>query len=140
MARSCELDVCRDLGTLHPVCKRAFLQLETDLIAAGNPLRVFEGWRSPDRQDRLERSGRNVTKAAAWESAHQYGLACDFAVPVKRNGGWSWVADTKHWRELAVLAARQGLHVPSPGWDPGDGEHPSWPSLKAVLSTYRLTA
>lgn len=40
---------------------------------------LLEGYRSPERQDQLAGFGAQVTRAAAFESWHQYGLAADCA-------------------------------------------------------------
>lgn len=48
---------------------------------------LVEGYRSPERQDELRREGR-ATRAGAWQSCHQYGLAVDSA-PM-RGGRLQW--------------------------------------------------
>jgi len=45
----------------------------------GYDMALLEGYRSPDRQDRLAKLGGSVTNAAAFQSYHQYGLAADNA-------------------------------------------------------------
>lgn len=45
----------------------------------GYDMVLLEGYRSPERQDRLAQQKVNVTAAAAFESYHQYGLAADCA-------------------------------------------------------------
>jgi peptidoglycan L-alanyl-D-glutamate endopeptidase CwlK len=61
---------------------------------SGYPFAIFEGYRSPERQAYLydqgrDRPGRIVTRAKAWESAHQAGVAIDLAY--RHDGGkWSW--------------------------------------------------
>lgn len=129
--------VNRNLELLHPLMRRRVDALVLALEKAKNPLRIFEGYRSPIRQRNLHDSGRGVTKAGAWESAHQYGLAVDFAVPRGgRRDGWTWTVDPAHWRELAVLAAHEGLYVPSPGWDPGHVEHPAFGCIREVCRRF----
>ncbi|GLU30644.1 bacteriophage-related peptidase [Trinickia caryophylli] len=49
----------------------------------GYEMALLEGYRSPERQDRLAQLG-GVTNAAAFQSYHQYGLAADNAF--LRNG------------------------------------------------------
>jgi peptidoglycan L-alanyl-D-glutamate endopeptidase CwlK len=79
--------------------------------ARGLAVDVFETWRSPMRQGSLYAQGRTapgkvVTKADAWESFHQYGLATDlvFRSP---SGGWTWDGD---WAGVdAVVRAVGGL-------------------------------
>ena len=50
----------------------------------GYDMAILEGYRSPERQDKLAAMGSNVTNAAAFQSWHQYGLAADCAF--LRNG------------------------------------------------------
>lgn len=50
----------------------------------GYQMALLEGYRSPERQDRLARMGPSVTNARAYQSYHQYGLAADNAF--LRNG------------------------------------------------------
>ncbi len=45
----------------------------------GYEMALLEGYRSPERQNRLAQLGGNVTNAAAFQSYHQYGLAADNA-------------------------------------------------------------
>lgn len=62
----------------------------------GYPMAVFEAYRSPERQDLLYGQGRTapgprITRARAWESWHQYYLACDIAYKIGDH--WSWEGD-----------------------------------------------
>ncbi|NRR30306.1 M15 family metallopeptidase [Oxalobacteraceae bacterium] len=45
----------------------------------GYDMAILEGYRSPERQNRLAAMGPSVTSAAAFQSWHQYGLAADCA-------------------------------------------------------------
>ena len=45
----------------------------------GYDLALLEGYRSPERQTALQALGPNVTRAGAYQSFHQYGLAADVA-------------------------------------------------------------
>jgi peptidoglycan L-alanyl-D-glutamate endopeptidase CwlK len=45
----------------------------------GYEMALLEGYRCPERQNRLAQMGGNVTNAAAFQSYHQYGLAADNA-------------------------------------------------------------
>ena len=46
----------------------------------GYDMAILEGYRSPERQNRLAAMGSSVTSAAAFQSWHQSGLAADCAV------------------------------------------------------------
>lgn len=68
---------------------------------------MFEGWRSPDRQDYLFDQGRGspgrvVTHASSWQSWHQFGVAADFAR--LDNGKWNWDFDTALLRKCMLDA------------------------------------
>lgn len=82
---------------------------------ASTSLAVYETVRSPQRQAELYAIGRQtaprgktVTRARAWESYHQYGLAADFVFSV--NGKWTWTEPKfGQWKEFTLLAAKCGL-------------------------------
>lgn len=94
-------------------------------------LRPYEGYRSPGRQDELFKKG--TTKAEAFQSAHNYGLAVDF-VPydVKANKYWWPNADHQIWKDLRVAATNRGL-VNNIDWDRPHVQHPMWYSIKGVV-------
>lgn len=50
----------------------------------GYDMTILEGYRSPDRQNKLASMGSSVTNATAYQSYHQFGLAADCAF--QRNG------------------------------------------------------
>lgn len=50
----------------------------------GYDMAILEGYRSPERQNKLASMGSSVTNAAAFQSYHQFGLAADCAF--KRDG------------------------------------------------------
>lgn len=128
----------RDLDDLHPTARAQFLQL-TEVLArgyeAGETLtlfRLFEGYRSPEDQERefFETS----SKARAWQSAHQYGLACDF-VPYDAARQWHW-DETADWAYLKRKALSLGLDVPIT-WDKPHVQHPAWNTMKARIRAMR---
>lgn len=105
-----------DMDLLRPNFRAALERLEDGLEAAGSPLRVFETVRSPARQEELYQRGRDpkaddfgrtVTRARAYQSAHQHGLAADLVGWV--DGKWTWDLPDKEWRLLGTLAKREGL-------------------------------
>lgn len=88
--------VNRDMRLLSPFFADRVAKAVAQCHQLGYPIEVFEGYRSPDRQDWLyaqgrTREGKIVTKAKAWESTHQLGLAIDIALFI--NGKWSWDFD-----------------------------------------------
>ena len=104
----------RDLDLLAPAVKD---RAECALFAcnqAGYKLRIFEAFRSPERQNSLYAQGRTkpgkiVTNAKAWQSWHQYGVAVDVAFFDARR--WSWVGDFK---EPSHFFEAEGFHWLSP--------------------------
>lgn len=126
-----ELDVNRDISLAHPHFGCQLWKLVQACEAAYSSgqakyrWRVFELYRHPDRQDYLLHQG--TTKAGAWHSAHQFGLAADFAVWTPAET-WSW-PDQTTYSELHALGRSHGMTFPIQ-WDPGHCESPHWPSLK----------
>jgi peptidoglycan LD-endopeptidase CwlK len=73
-------DASRDWGPLDPDFKARLLHVYKIMHEQyGYELALLEGYRSPERQNRLAQMGHSVTNAAAWQSYHQYGLAADNA-------------------------------------------------------------
>ena len=71
--------VDRDWSKLDQKFVQVVLRLMANMQARGYSLVLVEGYRSPQRQDELAQSGRNVTQARGGQSKHQYGLAVDLA-------------------------------------------------------------
>jgi len=104
-----------DLDHLHPTVRQRVKAVLAALDNEGIPLRVFEAFRSPQRQQYLWEQGRTrpggiVTKARPWQSMHQYGLAADFVL--YEDGAWSWDSagpKARWWDRLAQLGRQNGL-------------------------------
>lgn len=117
-----------DLALLHPRFRQAVAGLLASLAQAGAPFRVFESYRTPERQKWLYDQGRTrpgsiVTKAPPWRSMHQYGLAADLVLFI--DGQWSWRDSgplAAHWALLRQHAAAAGLRTLS--WE---APHVEWP-------------
>jgi peptidoglycan L-alanyl-D-glutamate endopeptidase CwlK len=93
------------ISLLHQRLANAAECILAETIEAGWDFQIFETWRTPARQQRLFEEGR--TKARAWRSWHQYGLAVDI-VAMTPGGDWSW--DKKHdWRGLGNIGKAYGL-------------------------------
>lgn len=102
----------RDLAFLHPIMREKAQAVLADCQQAGLPLRVFEAWRSPERQRFLYAKGRTtpgpiVTYAKAWQSYHQHGLAADFVGFI--DGNWTWNLPDATWRKLHRFGESHGL-------------------------------
>lgn len=84
------------------------------------PLAVFESIRSPGRQDQLylrgrdpaaQDYGRTVTRAQAYQSAHQFGLGADLVFR-RDTGVWTWDEPERGmWDLYARLAKSCGLET-----------------------------
>lgn len=77
----------------------------------GYNIAMFEGYRSPMRQDWLyssgrTRAGKKVTYARAWESFHNFGLSFD---PVFFDGRvWSWEGP---WDKVHAIFHEHGFET-----------------------------
>ena len=129
---------------LHPEVRGQFSALAEDLTLAYQAdhtefrFEPFEGLRSPDRQNHLFTEG--TTKARAWQSAHQFGLAVDFVPrilkfrPGDSEGRWHWhwpATEHNDWQVLSELAVEHGLLTPI-AWDKAHVEHPHWRAFRKV--------
>lgn len=102
----------RDPSKLHPAVRGAILKVVEETNALGLPFRIFEAYRTPERQNWLyaegrTRPGRIVSKARAWQSMHQYGLAADLVLFV--DGQWSWGGKASDWAKMHEIAGSLGL-------------------------------
>lgn len=108
-------EIDNNLEHLHPVFREKVGILLEKLATENLPYKLFEGFRTPQRQRRLYAQGRTtpgdiVTKAKPWTSNHQYGLAADFVLFI--NGDWSWDDGGKKkawWSRLHELGREVGL-------------------------------
>jgi peptidoglycan L-alanyl-D-glutamate endopeptidase CwlK len=75
----------RKWDEMDPVFTQKLLQIFKVMKEKhGYDMAILEGYRSPERQNRLAAMGSSVTNAVAFQSWHQYGLAADCAF--LRNG------------------------------------------------------
>jgi peptidoglycan L-alanyl-D-glutamate endopeptidase CwlK len=104
-----------EINHLHPLCRERVQGVLDACAREGIPFRMFEGYRSPHRQQYLYEQGRTrpgaiVTYAGPWSSIHEYGLAADFVL--YENGGWSWdTSGSKEdwWSRLHEIGREYGL-------------------------------
>ena len=111
--------------------KRPFQTVVNNVVVHGQ-FEPFEGFRLPERQAYL-RTVKKTTKAGPWQSAHQFGMAVDFAVRVtfRRVSGWYWPDDAP-WHILADLARANSMDIPI-RWDRGHVEHPLFLEMKSAV-------
>lgn len=126
-----DVTIERRLEFLQPSFRALIELLIADLALKRVGLAPFETYRHPGRQKALS---RDVTKALPWQSAHQYGLACDFAKPDGR--GFTWKVPRFEWVVLHESAEALGLRVPAPSWDPGHVEDPRFLKIRTLLPVH----
>lgn len=91
----------RDWNKLNPDFMQQILLVLARLEGRGYPFALLEGYRSPERQEKLADLGSHVTSARAFQSKHQFGLAADLA-PVR--GGKLIISERDPWAMEAYLA------------------------------------
>lgn len=117
-----------DFFTLIRHLERGYLNGETK-----TEFKVFETYRTPGRQ--VEAFEQKVSKARAFQSPHQYGLAVDFVPMVNRHsaGGvkrvWSW-HDELDWDYLDTCVDRVPCLSRSISWDRPHVEHELWGEIR----------
>lgn len=94
---------------LQPCVERAAQAIIEDMKYLGHPVRIVQGYRSIEEQDRLYAQGRTtpgniVTNAKGGQSFHNYGCAVDF-VFVKEG----YNATEVLWQVLGSVGEKQGF-------------------------------
>jgi hypothetical protein len=95
--------------SLLPLVLRQAKKVLVEMEEMGLPMRIIEGYRSPERQAELYAQGRTkpgaiVTNAKPGQSLHQYGCACDL---VFRDLGYN--ASSAQWALFGRTAERHGF-------------------------------
>lgn len=107
---------------LHPKIISATQALLTEAHNQGLNVCMFCGYRPPEEQDKLfalgrtvknpdgisdeKPMGRIVTKARAFQSWHQFGLAVDIVFK-NNNGDWTW--NSNQWNKLGEIGKNFGF-------------------------------
>ena len=98
------------LDFLHPLVRTAATTIIEELAAEGVDFKIFETYRTPERQKFLRAKSPKVTNAGPWQSMHQYGLAVDFVINVRGVNPWSTKGEHRQWWDmLHESGARNGL-------------------------------
>lgn len=92
-----------------PLVKRQADQVLVDMEMLGHPMRIVQGYRSIEEQNKLYGQGRTyagpiVTNAKGGESYHNFGVACDF---VFRKEGYN--ASKELWQTFGAIGKRHGF-------------------------------
>lgn len=121
------------LALCHPKAIRQFEILYQYLVSSYKTgltetlFKPFETYRSIQRQEEVFAAG--ASKARAWQSAHNYGLAVDFVPFINATaegtvGQWDW-SEIHDYQFLKTAAFKHGLGVPIE-WDRCHVQHPLW--------------
>ena len=134
------LKIDRDPQNLCPWFAERFSHALAECQSLGFRVSLFEGYRSPERQQELYDQGRAtrgkiVTHAKPFQSWHQFGLAADIAYRTP-DGKWTWDGD---FIRLAPIFQSHGLEWYGPG-DAGHYECPasSLAAAKTLLDSVGL--
>lgn len=124
------------ISTLRPEFKEKVIKWLAEVRRHGILPYIYEGYRTPERQDELYAQGRTkpgriVTNAKAGESYHQYGLSFDY-VPLKAvdkaegmyEANWNDNAAYDKGREIAEGCGMRGLSWEQPHIQ--DARYESW--------------
>lgn len=110
---------------LHPKLADAVTHLLTEAKARGLSIGLQCGLRTAEEQDHEYAKGRTVknpdgydpikrpmgmivTKARAWDSWHNYGLAVDIVFKDEK-GNWTWDKKFEDWLKVGVIGEMFGL-------------------------------
>lgn len=125
--------IIRSVQYLHPMGLLEFVKLQTvlDRDASNGQMAfaMYETYRTPERQTYLFDKKRS--KARAWQSAHQYGLAVDF-VPLSKTGEWTWAVPDEVWDRLRLRAGECGLYNEI-AWDRPHVWHPAFEQVRLAF-------
>ncbi len=108
MANSVKRD--GDISRLHPAIRDKVAAIQKQLQDENIPFKVFEAFRTPERQAQLFVKRPKVTWVGPWGSIHQYGLAVDFVLNI--NGKWSWDDsgdNARLWNRMHEIAKENGM-------------------------------
>lgn len=79
------------INSLHPsireVVRDGIYYVNNNLLSGNAKVYVTDGYRTAEQQNALLKSGRDVTRAGAMKSYHNYGLAFDVGLFVSDNSG-----------------------------------------------------
>lgn len=93
-----------DMNLLYPPFQKIGWEFLRQCKQKNLSIAIFETYRSPSRQDKAKADGKS--RAEAWLSWHQYGLAFDavFYNQIARN--WYWDGP---WEDVAEIGKGLGL-------------------------------
>lgn len=92
---------CTDLELLEPVTRAAVQAIVQEAAVLGQPLLVFETYRSQERQQQLFKQRATQLHTVG---VHHYGLACDLVKDINGEPSWKGPFDF-----VGMLAVKYGL-------------------------------
>lgn len=93
------------LSRVHPKLGEAAIKMIGMADSEGHVLRVSQGLRTFEEQNRLYAKRPRVTRAKGGQSYHNYGVAVDFVFYVKGRVTW----DTRYYESIGKWASQAGL-------------------------------
>ena len=103
----------RDWSKLDPLFVQPVLRVLSRLAERGYSFALLEGYRSPERQEKLADMGNNVSNARAFQSKHQFGRAVDVA-PI--NNGKLVISERDPWAMKAYEALGEEVEKAGLTW------------------------
>ena len=100
--------VNRDLSLLTAETRALAVELVQQARAAGLCVAIFEGWRSADRQNWLQETGKSKVRADSLAAKHVRGMAVD-VVFLNLTGAWTWNAAQTDWDKLGAIGVALGF-------------------------------
>jgi len=96
---------------VQPLVERKALNVVKEMLALGHVVHVFEGYRTPARQDYLYQQGRTrpgdiVTNLRGGESLHNYGVAVDIVFGPEGHPSWN---PKEPWLLLGTIGKKHGF-------------------------------
>jgi peptidoglycan L-alanyl-D-glutamate endopeptidase CwlK len=95
------------LDFLHPIVRSAAQNTIAELASEGIGFKIFESYRTPERQAFLRAKSPKVTNAGPWQSMHQYGLAVDLIIDTDGVNPWSTKGECRQWWDLMHESGRR---------------------------------
>lgn len=116
------------IALLHPKIRDAVSSVLKESDSAKLNIRITQGYRSIEEQDKLYAQGRTmgsqvVTNARGGKSWHNYGLAFDFCL-INPDSSVSWNQDDERWDRFVKIALNHDFE-----WG-GHWTHPDYPHFQ----------
>lgn len=116
-----------NLDLIYPGLLPRLLDGMAEAESLGSRYKLYYGYRTPQESRLLYLQGRTmpgkiVTNAKPWQSVHNYGAACDFALMLG-DGSLTWETKNGEYDVLRAVMEKRGLQVGVPSVPGGDRGH-----------------